>query len=142
MAKLNIKKLAMKAAVRGGGALVGGAAGQAVNSIIPASIDPLWRGIGKAVIGAVIPEVAPKVEFLDYAGAGMVGQAGGELLAVAVPALATPAATTPGTSGIGAEEDFPMEEDKMSGSDTPVSGAEENTSPVSGMDDPAGVEME
>ena len=79
MAKLNIKKLGKTAIVRGGGALVGGAAGAAANKVIPASMNPVLRGALKAVVGAVLPEVSPKSEFVQAIGAGMTGQAGGEL---------------------------------------------------------------
>jgi len=79
MAKLNIQKLGKAAIVRGGGALVGGAAGAAANKIIPSSMSPVLRGVLKAAVGAVIPEISPKSEFVKAAGSGMVGQAGGEL---------------------------------------------------------------
>lgn len=101
MAKLNIKKLGKAVIVRGGGGLVGGAAGAAANKVIPASMNPIVRNAIKAAVGAVIPEISPKSEFVKAAGSGMVGQAGGELFNHFVGGSTAPVTGTETISGDG-----------------------------------------
>jgi hypothetical protein len=106
MAKLNVKSMTKALTQRGLGSAVGGAASMAVNKVIPASINPKLRGIGKIVLGAILPELAPKSKLLDYAGAGFTGVAGAELAGELIPALKEGA-----VKGIGNDSAYVIDED-------------------------------
>lgn len=90
MAKLNFQKLAMAAAIRGGGAMAGGAAGVGINMVLPSTMNPYLKSGLKAVVGAIIPELVAggKNEFVTAAGSGLCGQAGAELAVTLIPSLA------------------------------------------------------
>lgn len=117
-----MKNLAKAVVNRGGGSVVGGALSAASNKIIPASLNPKIAGIGKIVLGAVIPEFMPKSEFVKNVGAGFAGAAAAELTIQMVPALAPNAAT----AGIGEESSYVIEEDKIDVAGTDVIQGEEN----------------
>jgi hypothetical protein len=117
MAKLNVKNLASIAINRGGGSAAGGAASALSNKVIPASINPLLKGIGKIVIGAMIPELMPKNEMVKFAGAGFAGHAAGEL---------TDHLMAPKTvSGLGDETYTTDADASLSGTDSPINGVGE-----------------
>lgn len=80
MKKIQIKKALVSTA----GNFAGGAAAAYINKIdAVASIDPLLRSLGKAVVGKVVLPMIAKGkggEFINDIGAGMAGVAGAELL--------------------------------------------------------------
>lgn len=118
MKKLNIKSLTAALVNRGGGALAGGAAGRLLNEVMPESTSPIVITGIKIAIGALAPELAPKIKMLDYAGAGLVGQASGEFTNKIVNDLkAKKKAEEEKVEGIGSEQEFPMDEDAMSGTE-------------------------
>ncbi|MGZ4040409.1 MAG: hypothetical protein ACXVNR_07595, partial [Bacteroidia bacterium] len=86
--KIDFKKIGM----RFGGGAVAGAASFGVEALVPATVNPWFKAVGKLVVGAVIPEFAPKNDFLSATGAGFIAcgteQVGSILMA-------------PATSGVG-----------------------------------------
>ena len=109
MAKLNFQKLAMAAAIRGGGAMAGGAAGVGINMVLPSTMNPYLKSGLKAVVGAIIPELVAggKNEFVTAAGSGLCGQAGAELAVTLIPSLAPKVSGSEiGASYIVDEEDY------------------------------------
>ena len=91
--KINFKEIAMKA----GGAAAGGAGSVLLNKVVP-NLDLKLRAGAKIVIGAVIPELFPKMKILDAVGMGMIGAGAAELTQEFIPA-------TPPVNGI-ADEQF------------------------------------
>ena len=87
--KFNVKKIMSKV----GGAATGGAIGQASNKVL-GKFDPKIGAGVKILAGAVLPELAPKSEFVSEMGSGMIGVGAAELLKSFVPGLA----------GIGADD--------------------------------------
>lgn len=83
MKKFNFKKIGMRV----GGAAVGGAAAKAVNKVLP-NLNPTMRSGGKILLGAILPELAPKSDLLGAVGMGMIGAATAEIVADKIPALA------------------------------------------------------
>lgn len=66
---------------RGVAGLAGGATAQFLNKkVIPASVNPMVKNIGTALVGAIVPEFVPKLKFAEGFGAGMAGVAGANLL--------------------------------------------------------------
>lgn len=118
MAKVNIKRMVASVTNKALPAAVGGAASLAVNKIIPASINPKIRGIGKILIGAVLPEIAPRTKMLEPFGMGFAGQAGAELAADLIPAIAGPDEI----EGVGAQEEYVIDDDFVSGAEDPMVG--------------------
>ena len=102
MSKLNIKKMVSSVTSKALPAAVGGAASLAANKIIPASINPKIRAVIKIVAGAVLPELAPRIKMLEPAGLGFAGQAGAELAAELIPAIAG----VDDMDGVGATEEY------------------------------------
>lgn len=130
----NVKKATEALLHRGIGAAAGGAVGLAANKVLPFS--PVIRGIIKIAAGAIVPEFAGKNKFVDYAGAGIAGQAGSELLANFVPSMA-PEAPAPVT-GIGADAEYITDtdvagSDVMSGDQVIVEGMGVVTDTMSGV---------
>ncbi len=129
MSKLNIKKMVSSVTSKALPAAVGGAASLAANKIIPASINPKIRAVIKIVAGAVLPELAPRIKMLEPAGLGFAGQAGAELAAELIPAIAG----VDDMDGVGATEEYVIDRDFVEGVDDPqVAG---NDDPQIGTDD-------
>ena len=129
MSKLNIKKMVSSVTSKALPAAVGGAASLAANKIIPASINPKIRAVIKIVAGAVLPELAPRIKMLEPAGLGFAGQAGAELAAELIPAIAG----VDDMDGVGATEEYVIDRDFVEGFDDPqVAG---NDDPQIGTDD-------
>lgn len=81
--KINFKEIALKA----GGAAAGGAGSTLLNRApVIKDMDSKLRAGVKIVIGAVIPELFPKVKILDSVGNGMIGAATAELVEEILPA--------------------------------------------------------
>ncbi len=81
MAKINMKKIQDGLINRGVAGLAGGATAQFLNKkVIPASVNPMVKNIGTALVGAIVPEFVPKLKFAEGFGAGMAGVAGANLL--------------------------------------------------------------
>ncbi len=117
-------------------AVVGGAAGLAVNKVIPSSLSPTVRSLIKIAAGAIIPEFSPKSEMLKFGCAGLVGQAGSELIGSIVPALEE-------VKGIGSESEYVIDQDFVEGPEDEeyADGLEGIEEPLSGTDDPlAGID--
>ena len=129
MSKLNIKKMVSSVTSKALPAAVGGTASLAANKIIPASINPKIRAVIKIVAGAVLPELAPRIKMLEPAGLGFAGQAGAELAAELIPAIAG----VDDMDGVGATEEYVIDRDFVEGVDDPqVAG---NDDPQIGTDD-------
>lgn len=131
MAKFNFKNIS-KRVMNGGAAALGGGAGLALNKVIPASINPKMRSVIKILGGAIIPELAPKMNILESAGLGMCGQAGGELAGQMIPSLGGA-----GVEGIGKNDaEYVIDEDfqRVHGVDDVVSGTEDDEV-LSGVED-------
>ena len=129
MSKLNIKKMVSSVTSKALPAAVGGAASLAANKIIPASINPKISAVIKIVAGAVLPELAPRIKMLEPAGLGFAGQAGAELAAELIPAIAG----VDDMDGVGATEEYVIDRDFVEGVDDPqVAG---NDDPQIGTDD-------
>lgn len=75
MKKFDFKKIATKAA----GAATGGAAAALVQDRLFTDMNPKLKAGLQIVAGAVLPELAPKSEFLNAAGMGMIGVGGSNL---------------------------------------------------------------
>lgn len=69
MKKFDFKRIATKAA----GAATGGAAAALVQDSLFTDMNPKLKAGIQIVAGAVLPELAPKSDFLNAAGMGMIG---------------------------------------------------------------------
>lgn len=121
MAKLNIKKMVSSVTSKALPAAAGGAASLAVNKVIPASINSKVRSIGKILIGAILPEISPRTKMLEPFGMGFAGQAGAELVAELVPAIAGPDEI----EGVGATEEYVIDDDFVDGVNDPQVGSDD-----------------
>ncbi|NVO11716.1 MAG: hypothetical protein HXX16_17275 [Bacteroidales bacterium] len=129
---MNYKQLAKNAMMRGGGGAAGGVAAfgidWAANKFLP-NVNPNYIGVGEIVLGAIVPEFAPKQKILDHVGSGMCGAASNNIM----NRLLSPAPTTKvsGTdesllSGLGASEQFFPTDSAMNGTDDPTMGASDD----------------
>lgn len=75
MKKFDFKKIATKAA----GAATGGAAAALVQDRLFTDMNPKMKAGIQVIVGAVLPELAPKSDFLNAAGMGMIGVGGANL---------------------------------------------------------------
>lgn len=122
MAKVNIKRMVASVTTKALPAAAGGAASLAMNKIVPASVNPKVRGIGKILLGAVLPEISPRTKMLEPFGMGFAGQAGAELATELIPAIAGPDEI----EGVGAQDEYVIDDDFVSGAeDGPQVGAED-----------------
>lgn len=74
MPKLNVQRIAMKAA----GATAGAIVASEVDRFMP-NVNRKVRGFGKILVGAIISDMAPKNEFVANLGTGMMSAGGQDL---------------------------------------------------------------
>lgn len=102
--KFNVKRIVSRV----GGAAAGGVVSQVSNKVL-GNFDPKISGAIKVAAGAILPELAPKSDFVSQMGSGLIGAAAAGLVGALVPSLA-------GVEGIGSEE-YITDEEYMSGID-------------------------
>lgn len=124
MGKLNFKGAGKRILNRAGGGIAGGAVGYGVDKLL-SGVGP-WGRIGiKAGVGALLPELMPKNEFVQYAGAGLVG------CATQDTAHHTIGGSTSGVGNSGDEKEYVVDvdtEDEVSGPQDSAMGSEEDPS--------------
>ena len=127
MKKFDFKKIGMNAA----GVSTGAVGGQMLNKIgFVGNLKPVIRGALKIVAGAVLPELAPKNQFIGDVGNGVIA-------AGAIDAFSGMTNNTAPVEGIEGdqfvEDQFVVDED-IDDDNEEVSGLE-NENPISGADD-------
>jgi len=142
MSKFNIKNLG-KSAVSTMEAGAGGVASVLLDKVIPASISPTIKGLGKIAIAAIAPEFAPKNSLVNNASKGFAGAASADLFKTLMPSMAGVGEidlTNENDYVEGIGEEYVTEyvegvedEDQIEGVESPISG----DSPISGVDDVA-----
>jgi hypothetical protein len=94
--KFDFKKIG----IRVGGSVAGGVVGRFADKPL-ANMNPKIRSIIKIGVGAILPELAPKSDFLGSVGAGLTGVGGADLFDTMVNKTAP-------VSGIGTDFDMAL----------------------------------
>jgi hypothetical protein len=81
--KINIQKTAMRVV----GVAAGAVGAKALDKVIPAGVNPKLRGMGKLILGAVLPMLAPKLDILGNIGDGMIAQGAVDLATEMIPGI-------------------------------------------------------
>lgn len=123
--KFDFKRIGMKVAGVGVGAVAGKIADKPM-----ANMNPKLRGIIKVGVGAVVPELMPKNEFIGAVGAGILAIGASDLYDSFTGKTGAPvsgigvypdnALGSPSDTALGATEDYQMTE--MSGTEDYVTG--------------------
>ena len=112
--KFDFKRIGMKVAGVGAGAIVGKIADKPL-----ANMNPKLRSVLKIGIGAILPELAPKSILIDNAGAGLLAIGAADLFDSIVNKPVS-GLGGPDELGLGNAEDYIIEESSMSGNDEEV----------------------
>ncbi len=133
MKKFDFKRIGLRIA----GVTAGAAAGTLANKPL-VNMNPKLRGVIKIGIGAILPELAPKGDFLKDVGAGIIATGAVDLLGAFAPALVS------GLDGIGEVGETASDFVNGIGADDMVNGSEDYliTESVNGTDDAMGTDDE
>lgn len=115
MGKIKLEEIAVKTA-----GISAGAAAARLSDKFTGNLNPLIRGGGKIVGGALLPALMPKNKFIGHMADGIVAAGAIELFDKFTGGVS-------GISGVGSYVAAGMiDEDSVAGYDEPVSGAEDN----------------
>lgn len=117
--KFDFKKIG----IRVGGSVAGGVVGRFADKPL-ANLNPKIRSIIKIGVGAILPELAPKSDFIASVGAGLTGVGGADLFDTMVNKTAP-------VSGLGEAYDMALGGDE----DYDLSGVGADENALSGIDE-------